>query len=130
MERSTAAGSTAPEPPSQGAFPQVRILSASGPGHEATSRTVRAVRTKAPCLRASAPATFPRDDRYECQEDPLRLSRPWSVPSDLREGGLSARAPGGSVDSNGVGAIHAAPAPPVDPSHAASGGKSEERRGV
>jgi hypothetical protein len=27
-------------------------------------REVRAVRTKAPCLRASAPATFPGDDRY------------------------------------------------------------------
>jgi hypothetical protein len=59
----------------------------------------------------------------------MRLSRPWSVLPDLREGGLSARAPSGSVDSNGVGAIHAGPAPPVGPSHAASGGKAE-RRGV
>jgi hypothetical protein len=75
-------------------------------------------------------ATFPRDDRYECQEDPLRLSRPWSVLSDLREGGRPARAPGGSVDSKGVGAIHAGPAPPIDPSHAASGGTSGERRGI
>jgi hypothetical protein len=60
----------------------------------------------------------------------MRLSGPWNVLSDLREGGISARAPGGSVDSKGVGAIDAAPAPPVDPSHAASGGTGGERRGV
>jgi hypothetical protein len=60
----------------------------------------------------------------------MRLSGPWNVLSDLREGGISARAPGGSVDSKGVGAIDAAPAPPVDPSHAASGGTGGERRGL
>jgi hypothetical protein len=60
----------------------------------------------------------------------MRFSGPWNVLSDLREGGISARAPGGSVDSKGVGAIDAAPAPPVDPSHAASGGTGGERRGV
>jgi hypothetical protein len=52
----------------------------------------------------------------------VRLSRPWNVLSDLRDGGLSAQASGGSSDSKGVGVVHAAPASPVDPSHAASGG--------
>jgi hypothetical protein len=60
----------------------------------------------------------------------MRLSGPWNVQPDLREGGFSARAPGGSFDSKGVGAMHSAPASPVGPSHAASGGTGGERRGA
>ncbi len=57
---SRAAGSTAPEPPAQGALSQMRILSASGPGHVQNPHALRPAHPRLPAARAEAPGAPPR----------------------------------------------------------------------